>query len=451
MPTVNAIAQQKSLTADVSSKIFRTDFEASRNSLLIKGPMESANEMITSTFGLRSNISEMLGTYTEEKDSFDSQFDRTMSSLKESADKLKESVQEREDERIAGRQKAQETERDRREVAERFADDAREKLDEAQHDRKERADQLAEITRERLQNSAQGQQERMEQIAEENRERLQNVQNQREQAQRTVETREQAQQVTATREQAQAQQVTANREQAQTDATVSGEELRERIQADEQTLRGRTEELANATRERAQTQRERTERFAQEYLVSEDQARTTQARTTEREVMQNLDETRDENANAALSNVRNLVNRFNDAVTYFNENRGVSDRMSALAGSFGRTETFAEPLNAVGITVNDNGRLTVNETRLADALNENSANVNALLGRNGLAGRLDRNIELATSQRDNLFPSVTDYVNNVDNTNNRRNELTESLYAAQLNQTAALARENPSNFVNMFT
>ena len=432
MPTVNAIAQQKSLTADVSSKIFRTDFDAARNSTLIKGPMETANDMVGSTFGLRSNISEMLGSYTEEKDSFDSQFDKTMSSLKESADKLQESVQNREDERIASRQKAQETERDRREVAQRFADDAREKLDEAQHDRKERADQLAEITRERLQNSAQAQQEKMEQIAEENRERLQNVQNQR----------EQAQQVTATRERAQAQ---------ITDATVSGEELRERIQADEQTLRGRTEELANATRERAQTQRERTERFAQEYLVSEDQARTTQARTTEREVIQNLDETRDENANAALSNVRNLVNRFNDAITYFNENRGVSDRMSALAGSFGRTENFAEPLNAVGITVNENGRLTVNETRLADALNENSANVNALLGRNGLAGRLDRNIELATSQRDNLFPSVTDYVNNVDNVNNRRDELTESLYAAQLNQTAALARENPSNFVNMFT
>ena len=162
-----------------------------------------------------------------------------------------------------------------------------------------------------------------------------------------------------------------------------------------------------------------------------------------------MDETRDENNNAALSNVRNLVARFNDAVNYFNENRGVSDRMNALAGSFDRTENFAGSLNSVGISFNENGRLTVNETRLSDALNENSANVNALLGRNGLAGRLDRSIELATSQRENLFPSVTDYIN--DANNNRRDELTESLYAAQLNQTAALARESSSNFVNMFT
>ena len=381
MPTVNAIAQQKSLTADVSSKIFRTDFEASKNSTLIKGPMNTANDMIGSTFGLRSNISEMLGTYTEEKASFDSQFDKTMTSLKESADKLKEAIRSNEDERVAAREKAQETERERRESAEKFADDAREEVQEARQERQERAKELAEITHERMQNRDQVQRE---------------------------------------------------------DTTVSAEDLRDRIQQEEQTLRGRTEQLANATRERAQTQRERTERFAEEYLVAEQDERA-------EDNAQNLDTTRDENTNAALSNVRNFVDRFNDAVTYFNENRDVSDRMNALAGSFDRTENFAGSLNAVGISVNENGRLAVNETRLADALNENSSNVNELLGRNGLAGRLNRNVELATSQRENLFPTVTDYLNN------RRDEPTESLYAVQLNQTAALARENSSNFVNMFT
>ena len=105
---------------------------------------------------------------------------------------------------------------------------------------------------------------------------------------------------------------------------------------------------------------------------------------------------------------------------------------------------LAESLNDVGI-VNDNGRLRVNESRLAEALNRNSADVANALGQNGLAGRLDRSVELANSQRDNLFPSVADYLND------RRNEPTESLYAAQLNQTAALARVQGANFVNMFT
>ena len=424
MPTVNAIAQQKALTGDVSSRIFRTNLEAATQSVLVRGPMETANDMIGSNFGLRSNISEMLGNYAEERESFDSEFNRTMSSLKESADKLRESVQSNAEEQAAVRERAQQTERDRQESARRFADEARERLDENEHDRQERAEQLAEITRERMQNSAQAQREQMEQLADDARERIQ----QTAQPQQTAQTQ---QTVTQSQQVAQAQ---------QTDANVSAEELRERIDRDEQSLRGRTEQLADATRQRAQTQRERTEQFARDYLVAEDDERTTQ-----REVARNLDNTRDENTNAALSNVRNLVDRFNDAVTYFNENRGMSDRMNALAGNFRDNENFAGSLNAVGITVGDNGRLTVNETRLADALNENSSNVNEVLGRNGLAGRLDRNVELANSQRENLFPTVTDYVTD------RRDEPTESLYAAQLNQTAALARQTTSNFVNMFT
>ena len=438
MPTVNAIAQQKALTGDVSSRIFRTNIEAATQSVLVRGPMETANDMIGSNFGLRSNISEMLGNYTQERESFDSEFNRTISSLRESADRLSESVQSNAKEQAAVRDRAQQTERDRQESARRFADEARERLDENEHDRQERAEQLAEITRERMQNSAQAQNDQMERLAEDARERLQQTaqpqaQAQREQPVQTVETARENQQV------AQRQRVAAPQTQ-QTDANVSAEELRERIERDEQSLRGRTEQLADATRQRAQTQRERTEQFARDYLIAENDERTTQ-----RQVARNLDNTRDENTNAALSNVRNLVDRFNDAVSYFNENRGMSDRMNALAGNFRDNDNFANSLNAVGITVGDNGRLTVNETRLVDALNENSGNVNEVLGRNGLAGRLDRNVELANSQRENLFPTVTDYVND------RRDEPTESLYAAQLNQTAALARQTTSNFVHMFT
>lgn len=451
MPTVNNIAQQKALTADVSSKIFRTNTEAATQSVLVRGPMETANDMIGSTFGLRSNISEMLGTYTEERESFDSEFNRTLSSLKESSDKLKESIQSNAEEQAAIRDKAQQTEHDRQESARKFANDARKKIDEARHNRQERADQLAEITRERMQNSAKAQSDRMERLAEEARERMQ-------QQQIEQPRREQPQQV----EQPQRTQQTAAQVQRE-NTDMTAENIRERIQRDEQSLRGRTEQLADNTRQRAQenqqtqrerqferqqtvaqTQRERTERFAAEYLVAEN---NTQA--TRRDVEQDLDNIRDENANAALSNVRNLVNRFNDAVNYFNENRGMSDRMNALASSFNDNENFAGSLNTVGITVNDNGQLTVNETRLTDALNKNSANVNEVLGRNGLTGRLDRSIELANSQSENLFPPVTDYV--ADYVTERRDEPTESLYAARFNQTAALARENAANFLNVFT
>lgn len=354
MPTVESIARQKMMTADLSGKIFRTNNEAANRSVLIKGPTDTADDMIKSGFGLRSNISEMLGNYTEEKNNFNSEFDRTMSSIKESAEKFREDAQVKQDEQLASRREALETEYNRRESAERFADAAREKFAENEEIRRERA---AELNAENI----------------------------------------------------------------------------ERVQENLRSQRENAENFANAVRERIQsntlTRRDETERFAQQYLVSE---------------TQNMNATRNENSNAALSNVRDLVRNFNDAVTFFNENRGVSNRMSALAISFTETENFADSLNAVGIT-NENGQLRVNETRLTDALNRNSEDVNELLGRNGLAGRLDRTVELANSQRENLFPSVVDYVGS------RREEPTESLYALQLNQTAAHARENNWHFLNMFT
>lgn len=155
---------------------------------------------------------------------------------------------------------------------------------------------------------------------------------------------------------------------------------------------------------------ERFNRFAERYLVAE-----------RNDTAQNLNATRDENTNAALSNVRDFVNTFNNAVDYFNENRGVSDRMNALASNFGN-EANLSALDDVGISVNENGRLRVDESKFADALNEDSANVNALLGQNGLAGRLDRNINLANSQRENLFPTAAEYTGN---------DPTQSLYSAQ--------------------
>lgn len=382
MPTVDSIVRQKNLIADVSEKLFRNDIDAAKNSVLTKGPTDTADNMITSGFGLRSGISEMLGSYTEDRENFTSEFDRTISSLRESSDRLKESVQQREDEQLATRRRAQETEYNRRESAERFADAARQDAEENRQVREERADRMSAANLERMRDDLQAQRDGMERFA---------------------------------------------------------NAVRERIQDTDEARVARAEQFATDNNRRVQSTREQTERFAAQYLVAENQTRQTQA-----DAAQNLNAVRDANANAALSNVRNLVNRFNDAVDYFNQNRGVSNRMSALAVNFNEARN-SEGLNTVGITIGDDGRLRVNETRLNDALNENSANVNELLGRNGLAGRLDRSVELANAQRDDLFTDVTDYVNA------ERAEPTESLYALQLNQTAAHAGEVNWRFLNMFT
>lgn len=426
MPTVDSIARQVDLTADVSSKFFRTNFDAAGKSMLITGPINTAANMVSSSFGLRSNISEMLGDYAEQRESFNAELDKTLSSLKESADKFKENTQADEEQKAAVRAKAQESERARRKSAQTFADDARETVQRNEQTRHDQAEQIAAVTRERIQNATNTRREETEPITVAARERT-------EENEQTLTARTE-QLANATRER---QQENAQAQREDTDSVTVA--ARERMQEETRQLDNIRTDNQTADRRILRTQRETTERFAQEYLVSENADRQTRNDT-----LQNLNQTRDENHNAALSNVRNLVDRFNDAVAYFNENRGMSDRMSALAGTFDNAGRLAESLNNVGI-VNDNGRLRVNESRLAEALNRNSADVANALGQNGLAGRLDRSVELANSQRDNLFPSVADYLND------RRNEPTESLYAAQLNQTAALARVQGANFVNMFT
>lgn len=412
MPTVDSIARQRDLTADVSSKFFGTDFQAAKNSMLIKGPMETAADLVSSNFGLRSNISEMLGTYAEEKEAFNEQFDKTLASLKESADKLKESVKAEADNNAAISKQLRENEQARREVAKSFADDAIRDIQRNAQTRQRDAERLADARLERIKQEIENPQGSPQQVAAAREQAQAIAQAHNDNLPQRVGSREQIQS-TIQAQQENVEQLDSTREQA-----------RERVQL----RRDSAELLADLHRRnqsRVQSQRENTETFARQYLVAENN--------------QNLNVTRNDDTGSALSNVRNLVDRFNDTVSYFNENRSVSGRMSALASSFNDTENLAGSLNSVGITLNEGGTLTINESRLSDALSQNSSGVNELLG------RLDRTVELANSQRDNLFPSVTDYVSN------RRDEPTESLYAAQLNQTAALARESGANFINMFT
>ncbi len=430
MPTVNSIANQIDLTADVSRKIFRTDFESASRSMLITGPIGTAADMVSANFGMPANISSMLNDYAEQKESFNAEFDRRISSLKESADKFKEITRDNENQRAAVRAKAQESEYARRKSAETFADEARERVYENEQARQQQAEQIAEITRERMQHTTRSRRENTEPLVVAARERVEaNEQT------LTARTEELA---NATRQRQREIAQTRREETAQIDV-VARERMQESSRQVTETLTENRTVERQQTRNAVLTQRETTENFAREYLVAENASRRNLT-----DAVDNMIETREENANAALSNVRNLVDRFNDAVSYFNENRDMSDRMSALAGNFDEMGKLTESLNNFGI-VNEGGRLRLNERRLIEALDKNSAGVAEALGQNGLTGHLERSVELATTQRDNLFPSITDYITN------RRNDPTESLYAAQLNRTVALNSVNGSNFLNVFT
>ena len=351
MPTLNTITRQVELTADVASKFFRTDFQKSAksilitgsldtaanfmspkglfataddsmlvkdpheatadDSILINGPIDTAADMVKSKFGLRSNVSEKLGNYAEERDNFNSEFDKNMSSLRQSANRLEINLEDK--------------------------------------------------------NGA----------------------------------------------------LSALKEFA--DFEIPPEETEQVV-----------EQQIQAAQNYEMHPVERFENFVAEYLTAET--------SNISDANQNPNATRD-----AVSDVRNFVKTFNSTVDYLNENRGVSNRMNTLATNFGDNDNLTQSLDTVGISVNEGGKLRVNESRLADALSENSSNVTAVLGQSGLAGRMSRNVDLANFQRENLFPTVTDYAGD------KRDEPTESLYAVQNNRTAAHSKENAGYFLNMFT
>ncbi len=150
-----------------------------------------------------------------------------------------------------------------------------------------------------------------------------------------------------------------------------------------------------------------------------------------------------------INNVRNLVRDYNSARNYINENRGLSSQMSALADTFGTNRDLAESLTSIGIFMDSNGELSVNEAILSMELERDADNVSSILGSEGLAGQMERDVErvenASTSQSNNLFPTIDNY------TNNNTQDITESLYSRQNFNAASYAWENISRFFTMLT
>ena len=83
----------------------------------------------------------------------------------------------------------------------------------------------------------------------------------------------------------------------------------------------------------------------------------------------------------------------------------------------------------------------LNESIFNSALNNNPGEVNYVLGSEGLAGQLERNIDLANSQQDRLFTTILDYANQ------QRQDDAENLYGNNANY----AQENTPRIFAMLT
>ena len=114
-----------------------------------------------------------------------------------------------------------------------------------------------------------------------------------------------------------------------------------------------------------------------------------------------------------VDSITSFANDYNDATKLFSKNSDVSTALSGLAKSFSNgTKNSSNALSSIGITVDKSGQMTVDQTALTDAVNNNYNNVkSALGGSTGLASQAYAKISLAINNTGNLvpFPDITSF------------------------------------------
>ena len=118
--------------------------------------------------------------------------------------------------------------------------------------------------------------------------------------------------------------------------------------------------------------------------------------------------TKSDKLKAAIKSVTDFTDAYNSAVGFFNDNADVSKYTANLQKVFSDTTYRSSSLSEIGITVASDGKMTVDEDKLAEAITKNPSKVeNTLGGDGGLADKADSHVSFAKSQESRLFPSLS--------------------------------------------
>ena len=109
---------------------------------------------------------------------------------------------------------------------------------------------------------------------------------------------------------------------------------------------------------------------------------------------------------SALKTVQDFVDNYNGTLEFFQDNSVVSARVGRMAEVFGDTQYRATSYDAIGISVGNDGSLSIDEEKLAKSIVDNPSKVSSTLGSSGLADKAESHINVANSQRSQLFPSA---------------------------------------------
>ena len=109
---------------------------------------------------------------------------------------------------------------------------------------------------------------------------------------------------------------------------------------------------------------------------------------------------------SALKTVRDFVDNYNVSLEFFQDNSSVSGRVNRMAEVFGDTTYRAQSYESIGIKVAGDGSMTLDEEQLAQAIVDNPERVTNVLGGDGLADKAENHVDVANSQRNQLFPNA---------------------------------------------
>ena len=407
MPTINAIANQANMVAGLSNRLFGGDVNAARNSALVGGVYGTFSNAIDSEFGGQPALNNLIENYQERREAFQEELRENVDSLRNSADRLRETTQA-ETENTAAETAAANANGNTGSTLSTLTEFARGNIppQELNFVVTARTEQRTERTAPEPPAVNRTSANNLNNLNRINRAAVQNTE------------AEETNAVTAA--------AAENPAPAETAATERTDTATERANAVAEENRAAANPLNNLNE------------FARNYLTAE---------TEEVEDVEEINAVVNDTAeDIRLNSVRNLVRDYNATVNYLNENRGVSTRMNALANNSRNTGAIGESLRNIGISVNQTGELTINEAALNLALENDSEGVNEILGSEGLAGQLERDINRANAQGERLFPNIVDFARN------QQEDTAESLYTARTQNTAAYAWENTGRLIGaMFT
>ncbi|MFT8352826.1 flagellar filament capping protein FliD [Clostridium saccharoperbutylacetonicum] len=111
-------------------------------------------------------------------------------------------------------------------------------------------------------------------------------------------------------------------------------------------------------------------------------------------------------SNRIVNSVKDFANDYNKVVNFLGSNSDKSSKIESLSNSFKGTKNNSDSLSSIGITIENDGKLSVNENTLKNAISKDFKNVRDILGgASGTATETYSKVQDAMNKSKNLYPS----------------------------------------------